>query len=40
MENVKATAADATEQLKAEGQTAGSDVKDRTTEAKDNVQQS
>jgi hypothetical protein len=39
MENVKATAADATDHLKAEGQTAAADVKDRTTEAKDNVQQ-
>ena len=39
VENVKATAADATDHLKAEGQTAAADVKDRTTEAKDNVQQ-
>ncbi|MDF9752284.1 DUF3618 domain-containing protein [Arthrobacter sp. ES3-54] len=39
MENVKATAADATEHVKAEGQTAVADVKDRTAEAKDNVQQ-
>jgi Protein of unknown function (DUF3618) len=39
MENVKATAADATEHVKAEGQGAVADVKDRTTEAKDNVQQ-
>ena len=39
MENVKATAADATEHVKAEGQGAVSDVKDRTAEAKDNVQQ-
>jgi Protein of unknown function (DUF3618) len=39
MENVKATATDATDHLKAEGQTAVADVKDRTAEAKDNVQQ-
>ena len=39
MQNVKATAADATDHLKAEGQTAVADVKDRTAEAKDNVQQ-
>jgi gas vesicle protein len=39
VENVRATAADATEHLKAEGQTAAADVKDRTVEAKDNVQQ-
>ena len=39
MENVKATAADATEHVKGEGQTAVADVKDRTAEAKDNVQQ-
>ena len=39
MENVKATAADATEHVKAEGQGAVTDVKDRTVEAKDNVQQ-
>ena len=39
MENVKATAADATEHVKAEGQTAVADVKDRTAEAKENVQQ-
>ena len=39
MENVKATAADATEHVKAEGQGAVADVKDRTAEAKDNVQQ-
>ena len=39
MENVKATAADATEHVKAEGQGAVTDVKDRTAEAKDNVQQ-
>jgi hypothetical protein len=39
MENVKATAADATDHVKAEGQTAVADVKDRTAEAKDNVQQ-
>jgi hypothetical protein len=39
MENVKATAADATEHVKADGQTAVADVKDRTAEAKDNVQQ-
>jgi hypothetical protein len=39
MENVKATAADATQHVKAEGQTAVADVKDRTAEAKDNVQQ-
>ena len=39
MENVKATAADATEHVKAEGQGAVADVKDRTVEAKDNVQQ-
>ncbi|GAA2126143.1 DUF3618 domain-containing protein [Arthrobacter humicola] len=39
MENVKATAADATEHVKTEGQWAVADVKDRTVEAKDNVQQ-
>lgn len=39
MENVKATATDATEHVKAEGQGAVSDVKDRTVEARDNVQQ-
>jgi len=39
MDNVKATAADATEHVKAEGQGAVADVKDRTAEAKDNVQQ-
>lgn len=39
LENVKATAADATEHVKAEGQGAVADVKDRTVEAKDNVQQ-
>ena len=39
MENVKATAADATEHVKTEGQGAVADVKDRTVEAKDNVQQ-
>ena len=39
MENVKATATDATEHVKAEGQGAVADVKDRTVEAKDNVQQ-
>jgi hypothetical protein len=39
MENVKATAADATDHVKAEGQGAGADVKERTAEAKDNVQQ-
>jgi len=39
MDNVKATAADATEHVKADGQTAVADVKDRTAEAKDNVQQ-
>lgn len=39
LENVKATAADATEHVKAEGQGAVADVKDRTAEAKDNVQQ-
>ncbi|MGP4030982.1 DUF3618 domain-containing protein [Pseudarthrobacter sp. 1C304] len=39
MENVKATAADATEHVKTEGQGAVTDVKDRTAEAKDNVQQ-
>ena len=39
VENVKATAADATEHVKAEGQGAVADVKDRTAEAKDNVQQ-
>jgi hypothetical protein len=39
MENVKATATDATDHLKADGQTAVADVKDRTVEAKDNVQQ-
>ncbi|HSO90070.1 MAG TPA: DUF3618 domain-containing protein [Arthrobacter sp.] len=39
MENVKATAADATEHVKAEGQGAVTDVKDRTAQAKDNVQQ-
>ena len=39
MENVKATAADATEHVKAEGQGAVTDAKDRTAEAKDNVQQ-
>ena len=39
MENVKATAVDATEHVKADGQTAVADVKDRTAEAKDNVQQ-
>ena len=38
MENVKATAVDATEHVKADGQTAVADVKDRTAEAKDNVQ--
>ncbi|PVZ60324.1 DUF3618 domain-containing protein [Arthrobacter sp. H-02-3] len=38
MENVKATAADATEHVKTEGQGAVADVKDRTVEAKDNVQ--
>lgn len=39
MDNVKATAADATGHVKAEGQGAVSDVKDRTVEARDNVQQ-
>lgn len=39
MENVKATASDATEHVKSEGQGAVADVKDRTVEAKDNVQQ-
>lgn len=39
MENVKATAVDATEHVKADGQGAVADVKDRTSEAKDNVQQ-
>ena len=39
MENVKATAADATENVKAEGQGAVADVKDRTAQARDNVQQ-
>jgi ElaB/YqjD/DUF883 family membrane-anchored ribosome-binding protein len=39
MENVKATAADATEHVKTEGQGAVADVKDRTVQAKDNVQQ-
>ena len=38
MENVKATATDAAEHVKAEGQGAAADVKDRATEAKDNVQ--
>jgi hypothetical protein len=39
VENVKATATIATEHVKAEGQGAVADVKDRTVEAKDNVQQ-
>ncbi|MDN4642807.1 DUF3618 domain-containing protein [Arthrobacter sp. PsM3] len=39
VENVKATATAATEHVKAEGQGAVADVKDRTVEAKDNVQQ-
>ncbi|HEX9088520.1 MAG TPA: DUF3618 domain-containing protein [Arthrobacter sp.] len=39
VENVKATATVATEHVKAEGQGAVADVKDRTVEAKDNVQQ-
>ena len=39
VENVKATAADATDHLKADGHAAVGDVKDRTAEAKDNVQQ-
>jgi Protein of unknown function (DUF3618) len=39
MENVKATATEATEHVKADGQGAVADVKDRTVEAKDNVQQ-
>ncbi|SDP15181.1 Protein of unknown function [Arthrobacter sp. ok909] len=39
MENVKATAADATEHVKTEGHGAVADVRDRTIEAKDNVQQ-
>ena len=39
MENVKATAADATGHVKAEGQGAVADLKDRTVEARDNVQQ-
>ena len=39
MENVKATAIDATDHVKAEGQGAVADVKDRAAEAKDNVQQ-
>ena len=39
VENVKATAADATDHLKAEGQGAVADVKDRTAEARGNVQQ-
>ena len=39
MENVKATAADATGHVRAEGQGAVTDVKDRTAQAKDNVQQ-
>ena len=39
MDNVKATATDATEHVKAEGQGAVADVKDRTVEARDNVQQ-
>jgi uncharacterized protein YjbJ (UPF0337 family) len=38
MENVKATATDAAEHVKAEGQTAAADVKDRATDAKDTVQ--
>ncbi|MCB5283322.1 DUF3618 domain-containing protein [Arthrobacter sp. AL08] len=39
MESVKASAADATEAVKAEGQGAVADVKERTAEAKDTVQQ-
>jgi hypothetical protein len=39
VENVKATAVDATDHVKAEGQGAVADVKDRATEARDNVQQ-
>lgn len=39
MDNVQATATDATEHVKAEGQGAVADVKDRTVEARDNVQQ-
>jgi uncharacterized protein YjbJ (UPF0337 family) len=38
MENVKATAADAAEHVKGEGQTAVSDVKTSATDAKDHVQ--
>jgi hypothetical protein len=38
MENVKATATDAAQNVKAEGQGAVTDVRDRATEAKDNVQ--
>ena len=39
MENVRATAADATGHVKAEGETAAADVKDRTAEARENIQQ-
>jgi hypothetical protein len=38
MENVKATATDGVQNVKAEGQHAATDVKDRATDAKDHVQ--
>ncbi|VXC41045.1 conserved hypothetical protein [Arthrobacter sp. 8AJ] len=38
MENVKATATDAAQNVKTEGQYAATDVKDRATDAKDNIQ--
>jgi hypothetical protein len=38
MENVKATATDATQNVKAESQLAAADVKDRAADAKDTVQ--
>jgi hypothetical protein len=38
MDNVKATATDAAEHVKTEGQHAATDVKDRATDAKDTIQ--
>jgi hypothetical protein len=38
MENVKATATDAAEHVKAEGQMAAADVQERAADAKDHVQ--
>jgi hypothetical protein len=38
MENVKATATDAAQNVKTEGQYAAADVKDHATDAKDHIQ--